>query len=143
MDGVIVPALRTLLSDDAKGPGSARAIDHLRTAGAVHLRARTAPELTAPKDWRRDNALSCKCKHCSEFGQFLADAGQKIWALRAVEHERSHVEENIKRAKCDVDVTTDRRGRPYTLLCTKNTASYDRAMKQRVQDMADLKRLTG
>jgi predicted 2-oxoglutarate/Fe(II)-dependent dioxygenase YbiX len=134
MDGVIVPALRTLLSDDAKGPGSARAIDHLR--------ARTAPELTAPKDWRRDNALSCKCKHCSEFGQFLADSGQKIWALRAVEHERSHVEESIKRARCDVDVITDRRGRPYTLICTKNTASFDRAMKQRVQDMADLKRLT-
>jgi len=143
MDGVIVPALRTVRSDDAKGPGSARAIEHLRAAAAAHLRARTAPELTAPKDWQRDNALLCKCKNCSEFAKFLDDAGKRIWALRAVEHERSHVEESIKRARCDVDVVTDRRGRPYTLICTKNTASFDRAMKQRAQDMADLKHLTG
>jgi len=42
---------------------------------------------------------------------------------------------------CDLDLTTDKRGRPYTLVCTKNQASYDRRAKQRKQDLEDLARL--
>jgi len=43
--------------------------------------------------------------------------------------------------RCDLDLTTDERGRPYTLVCTKNQASYDRRAKQRKQDLEDLARL--
>jgi hypothetical protein len=57
------------------------------------------------------------------------------WAFKAVEADRYHVEQTIQRAHCDVDVTTDRRGRPYTLVCTKNQASYDRRAKQRRKDL--------
>ena len=42
-----------------------------------------------------------------------------------------------------LDLTTDRHGRPYTLVCTKNQASYDRRAKQRKQDLEDLARLDG
>jgi hypothetical protein len=35
-------------------------------------------------------------------------------------------------------VATDRRGRPYSLVCTKNQANYDRRMKQRQQDLENL-----
>jgi hypothetical protein len=42
-----------------------------------------------------------------------------------------------------VDVTTDRRGRPYTLVCTKNQASYDRRAKQRRKDLEDVNHLGG
>jgi hypothetical protein len=45
----------------------------------------------------------------------------------------------IKGAGCDVDMTTDRRGRPYSLVCTKNQASYERLSKQRKKDLADCK----
>ena len=38
---------------------------------------------------------------------------------------------------------TDRRGRPYSLVCTKNQASYERRAKQRRQDLKDLALLTG
>jgi hypothetical protein len=44
----------------------------------------------------------------------------------------------ISRARCDMDLTTDKRGRPYTLVCTKNQASYDRRARQREQDLNDL-----
>ena len=33
---------------------------------------------------------------------------------------------------------TDRRGRPYSLVCTKNQASYDRRAQQRQHDLAHL-----
>jgi hypothetical protein len=42
-----------------------------------------------------------------------------------------------------VDLTTDRRGRPYTLVCTKNQASYDRRAKQRSKDLEDVIHLGG
>ena len=38
-------------------------------------------------------------------------------------------------------MTTDRRGRPYSLVCTKNQASYERRAKQRRQDTENLARL--
>jgi hypothetical protein len=53
----------------------------------------------------------------------------------------SHIEGTVTRARCDLDLTTDRRGRPYTLVCMKNQASYDRRAKQRAQDLEDLARL--
>jgi hypothetical protein len=40
-------------------------------------------------------------------------------------------------------MTTDRRGRPYSLVCTKNQASYDRRVKQRTDDLANIERLGG
>ena len=58
------------------------------------------------------------------------------------EAARSHVEESIRRAGSDLDTTTDRRGRPYSLVCTKNQASYNRRAKHRRQDLKDLELLT-
>jgi hypothetical protein len=60
-----------------------------------------------------------------------------------VEHLRAHVEDSIRNADCDVDVTTNRRGRRYSLVCTRNQASYDRRVKQRTDDLANLELLGG
>jgi hypothetical protein len=51
---------------------------------------------------------------------------------------RRHLERTIRNARSDLYVTTDRRGRPYSLVCTKNQTSYDRRAKQRSRDLADL-----
>jgi hypothetical protein len=75
--------------------------------------------------------------------QVLADPGQKTWILRAVEHARRHVEETIRGSNADVDTKTDRKGRPYSLICTKNQASYERRAAQRRQDLQDLAHLDG
>jgi hypothetical protein len=37
-----------------------------------------------------------------------------------------------------VDSVTDKSGRPYALVCTKNQASYERRVVQRQRDLADL-----
>jgi hypothetical protein len=43
--------------------------------------------------------------------------------------------------QCDLDLTTETRGRPYTLVCTKNQASYQRRVRQREQDLANREQL--
>jgi hypothetical protein len=75
--------------------------------------------------------------------RFLADPERKTWILKAAEAERRHVEDSIRRAQADLDLATDRRGRPYSLVCTKNQASYERRAGQRRQDLEDLALLAG
>ena len=138
-DKILVPAVR-----DLPGPtetGRSAAIERLRLACVAHLEDRVAQPLEAPRDWGRASAVGCECAHCKELSRFLADPDNERWVLRANEGERRHVEMTIRGAHCDVGVTTERRGRPYGLICTKNQASYERRRKQRGRDLADLKHL--
>ena len=73
--------------------------------------------------------------------RFLDDPTQKTWTLKAVEARRGHVEDVIRQAGSDLNVATDRKGRPYTLVCTKNQASYERRVKQRQRDLETVARL--
>ena len=139
-DAVLIPAARILVGADAT-QGTV-AIGQLQAACVAHLRARIAEPLSPPADWQRASTLPCHCQHCAELARFLADPERQTWVLKAVEAARSHVEESIRRAGSDLDTTTDRRGRPYSLVCTKNQASYDRRAKQRSQDLKDLALLT-
>ncbi len=139
LDAVLVPATRTLLH--AAPPSCAAAIGKLRTACLMHLRARVAEPLAPPADWSRTAVFTCRCPRCSELARFLADPERRTWVFKAAEADRSHVESTIKQAGCDVDVTTDRRGRPYSLVCTKNQASYERRAKQRKKDLENLAQL--
>ncbi len=139
LDAVLVPATRTLL--DTAAPSCAAAMGTLRTACLAHLRVRVAEPLAPPADWARRADFSCRCPRCSELARFLADPERRTWVFKAAEADRRHVEDTIKGARCDVDVTTDRRGRPYSLVCTKNQASYERRAKQRVEDIENLARL--
>ena len=141
LDAVLVPAVRALMGSAAAR--NSAAVQRLRAACLEHLRARIALPLEAPRDWTRASAVKCRCPRCSELSRFLADPERETWVFKAAEADRSHVEETIRAAHCDVDVRTDRRGRPYSLVCTKNQASYERRVKQRKQDLADLARLDG
>ncbi|WP_448189638.1 2OG-Fe(II) oxygenase [Azospirillum sp. sgz301742] len=139
LDGVLVPAAIQLV-----GSAATRylpAVERLRTACVAHLRARIAEPLEPPQDWGRTSVLACSCPQCREISSFLADPIQKTWVFKAAEPQRSHVEATIRRAGSDLDVATDRRGRPYSLVAIKNQASYDRRVVQRRQDLADVARL--
>jgi predicted 2-oxoglutarate/Fe(II)-dependent dioxygenase YbiX len=135
LDAIVVPAVR----DRLRAPGAARppAVERLRAASLAHLRGRIALPLAPPDDWRRVSAVGCQCPRCSELSRFLADKTQQTWTLRAAASERTHVEGTIQTAKCDVDAVTEQRGRPYSLICTKNQASYERRVTERKRDLAD------
>jgi hypothetical protein len=139
VDEVLIPAIL-----DLAGARSARAlpaVERLRTAALAYLRTRIAEPLEAPKDWRRVSELPCSCADCRDLVRFLDDPAQKTWTLKAVEARRGHVEAVIRQAGSDLDVATDRNGRPYTLVCTKNQASYERRVKQRQRDLETVARL--
>lgn len=139
LDAVLVPAVLALTERAATRDGAA--VRRLRAACLAHLRARIAEPLEPPRDWARASVLPCRCRHCSELSQFLADPNRKMWTFKAAAPDREHVEDSIKRAGSDLDRATDQRGRPYTLICTKNQASYERRAQQRKKDLAEAARL--
>ncbi|MBF0307364.1 MAG: 2OG-Fe(II) oxygenase, partial [Alphaproteobacteria bacterium] len=92
-------------------------------------------------DWRRDAALGCTCATCRELAGFLDDPARNMWSLRASEERRSHVEEMVRRSGSDLDLRTERKGRPYTLVCVKNQGSYQRRLVERRRDLENARLL--
>ena len=140
-DDVLTPAALALakLAESKSWPAAAR----LREAALDHLRRRIALPLEAPRDWTRANPLKCACADCRALGAFLVSPDQQQWRLKAAQDRRSHVEQNVRNAACDLDLTTERRGSPHVLVATKNQASYQRRAKQRRQDLEHVSALGG
>lgn len=140
-DDVLVPAALAFArqAENMAWP----AVGRLREAALDHLRRRIALTLEAPRDWTRTNSLTCKCGDCRMLGAFLVDPAQRQWRLKAAQDRRSHVEQGIRAAVCDLDLTTEKRGSPHTLITTKNQASYERRVVQRRQDLQHLSALGG
>ncbi|MBV9561394.1 MAG: hypothetical protein JOY90_13245, partial [Bradyrhizobium sp.] len=141
LDDVLVPAACALvkLAESAAWP----AVGRLRAAALDHLRQRIALPLQAPQDWRRTNPLKCTCADCRGLGAFLLAPEQRQWYLKAIMGRRTHVEESARGTGCDLDLATEKRGSPHTLVATKNQASYERRAKQRRQDIGHVSALGG
>lgn len=139
MDAVLVPA--ALCLGESAHTRELEPFQRLRNACLAHLRARIGEPLEPPHDWARAATIACRCKDCAELNRFLADPARKQWTFKAAEPMRSHVEGSIRNDGCDVDVMTEQRGRPYSLVCTKNQASYEKRVRQRKKDLDDLARL--
>jgi hypothetical protein len=91
------------------------------------LEALTAQEPQEPTDFRRPATPTCKCAHCAELNRFLADPREEVHRFRAAQNIRSHLEYEIQANKRDVACSTERRGSPHTLVCTKTNASFQRS----------------
>ncbi|WP_295429253.1 2OG-Fe(II) oxygenase [uncultured Thiodictyon sp.] len=140
MDGILLPAALILKAATATGPRPT-AIDALLKATRAHLDQRIAEPLEPPADLSRPAKLSCSCNYCQGLSRFLASPMESVWKLKAAEGERTHVTEVARRSNSDLDLATDKKGRPYTLVCTKNQASYERRVRQRAQDLEQRGRL--
>jgi hypothetical protein len=135
LDRALIPAVKQLLEGGASRSGPA--VAPLVAACLAHLGTRTAELLEAPKDWARPAEISCTCKHCAELRRFLENPGQPGWTLWAAERTRRHVEHSIQAAHAGLKCETIREGSPHGLFCQKTSASYDRRVAQRQQDLAD------
>jgi predicted 2-oxoglutarate/Fe(II)-dependent dioxygenase YbiX len=140
MDAVLVPAALHL-PERMTNPDCVP-VRRLRAACLEHLRARIAQPLEPPPDFTRASDIACRCAHCAELSRFLADATCEVWTFKAAESLRQHVERSIRTHDCDLDCTTEKRSRPYTLVCVKNQASYERRTRQRKKDLEDLAQLS-
>lgn len=140
-DAVLVPAALAFAKsvDSVAWP----AVKRIRQASLDHLRKRIGLPLAPPQDWARANPLGCTCADCRDLGAFLVMPDRQKWHLKAIQNRRTHVELSVKNVECDLDLATERRGSPHTLIATKNQASYERRVKERRQDIETLAALDG
>ncbi|MBO0755168.1 MAG: 2OG-Fe(II) oxygenase [Bradyrhizobiaceae bacterium] len=141
IDRALLPAVKCLLGGGVQR--SDAAMTDLVAACLTHVESRVAKPLKAPQNWTRASNIRCSCEHCAALRRFLASPETETWTLKAREETRNHVEGEIRTAGADLDVTTLRRSSPYSLVCRKNSASYDRRVEQRRQDLADIAVLRG
>jgi hypothetical protein len=105
------------------------------------LESRVAQVPEKPTDHRRPAKFSCNCSDCSELSSFLANPGESVHRFAVRKERRRHLHQIIERHKCDLTHVTERRGSPYTLVCTKTTASYEAARQIHERDKKYLTRL--
>jgi hypothetical protein len=139
MDAVLVPAALRLT--ERMQTREWAAVARLHAACVHHLQARCAQPLAPPPDFTRASIIACKCASCAELSRFLAASDRRVWEFKAAEPLRRHVENAIRQHHCDIDFVTEKRRRPYSLVCTKNQASYERRARQRKKDIEVLGRL--
>ncbi|EIC21171.1 2OG-Fe(II) oxygenase [Thiorhodovibrio frisius] len=137
-DQILIPAARAVQTGEAPLAANTPLAEQLKDAMIALLRQRIAEALEPPADWRRPAKLKCQCTHCQELSRFLESPSDSTWRLKAGQQARDHVSHQIRTAQCDLDLTTDKRGRPYTLVCTKNQASYAKRLRQRAADSDNL-----
>ena len=107
--------------------------------------------LAAPTDWTREASFECSSSSwrkndkvdCEALKRFMLDPQETSWNFAAAEDRRNALGRIVQQAKLDVDITTIKSGRPYTLRFVKTQASYERNVAQRQRDEANRERLLG
>ena len=108
-------------------------------ADALLVRSATPPE--DPRDWAIAADLPCGCEHCQRLRAFCADPVARVARYPLRKELRKHLHRVIDRQRLDLDHATERRGRPFTLVCTKNRASHERRVVEYGEDVACMRSL--
>jgi len=145
LHGVLIPAVNGLSGDQhfaASSKLAETAVCELRQFCIDQLMQRTAKQPEPPKNWKRSAELNCDCQDCQELARFLKDKDAQVYRFPRRTELRQHLHQQIDHRRIDCAHVTERRGRPYTLVCTKNQASFERDLKQYKTDCRLLKELS-
>lgn len=129
-DEVVVPAVVSLVKAEVL-PGDAEWVRWLHE----RVSARAAQVLEEPTDWTRKGP-GCDCVDCQALGEFMADPVAHEWRAKLNKERRRHMHTMCD--GLDAKTRTERVGRPFTLVVTKTSESYERAVAQRAKDEAVL-----
>ncbi|MDE0112196.1 MAG: 2OG-Fe(II) oxygenase, partial [Albidovulum sp.] len=128
--------LNLLIRDRPEEAGRSSAMRSLWNLSAKPLIARSAVPPTLPSDWVTPaSELDCTCSLCREIKIFCADPGKEILRVATAQSNRSHIRRECMEAGIDMEFHTERKGRPYILVCTKTRYRFDRRLKEYEQDL--------
>ena len=109
---------------------------------ATHsLLERSAIPPKEPRHWKIAADIDCKCDLCADLRAFCKDPAAEVARFPLRADLRGHLHRIIEYNKLDIDHETERRGRPYTLVCTKNRASHKRRLAEYSRDVSWMRRL--
>ncbi len=136
-ESILLPALEQIAGNAHTGAASAALWRHC----SAHYLARSETAPQPPPDWARAADLAGHCADCRELQDFARNSEAPSHRFRLREDRRRHLEAQIRQHQLDIATSTERKGSPHTLICTKTRASYERAAEQYIKDRADMARL--
>ena len=110
-----------------------------RAAEFLLQRSATPPE--PPGDWKIVSVAGCGCENCDVPREFCEDPIAMEHRFKVNESTRGHISDMIRRHDLDVTCRTEKKGRPYTLVCRKNRSAHQRSLKRYEEDISEMKRL--
>ena len=138
-------ALPTALGEMRDEPGLAGtdAFTTLWRHAARSLLERSAAPPREPGHWRMACDVECGYEVCADLRAFCADPAARVARFPLRKELRAHLHCTIDFHGLDIDHETERRGRPFTLVCTKNRRSHEQRMAEYSDDVGWMRRLTG
>ena len=139
LDRALPAALRELHADDGLADTAAFATLWRCATGCLLERSAIPPK--EPRHWKIDADIDCKCDLCADLRAFCDGPAARVARFPLRKDLRAHLHRVIDRHRVDIDHVTERRGRPYTLVCTKNRASHRRRLVEYSKDVSWMRRL--
>lgn len=143
MDESLIPAVIMAASADDCPP---LVLALLQQQCLAYLDSCISEPLAAPADWTRAADFECPGRDkadCEALKRFMLDPNQSSWAFAAAESRRNTLAHIANHKRLDVEMTTLKSGRPYTLHFVKTQASYERKVVQRQRDEGNRECLLG
>ena len=129
-----LPAVLEKLHAEEGAAGSA-AFARLWRHAADSLLGRSAEPPAPPGDWTITANDGCECEHCDRLRDFCKDPTARTARFPLRKDLRAHLHQIIDRQELDIEHVTERRGRPFTLVCTKTRASHKRRLAEYAEDV--------
>ncbi len=95
-----------------------------------------------PLDWRITADINCHCEYCTKLRAFCKDPSTQIARFPLRKDLRAHLHKIIDYNHLDLTHETERRGSPYTLVCTKTRATYRRRLAEYTEDVSCMRLLS-
>lgn len=138
---ILPAALETLSREEGFTDTAAYMLLWNHAADSLLDRSAKPPE--APRDWIVEAPISCDCELCAALKDFCADPVDRVRRFPLRTDLRKHLHRQIDQHRLDMSHVTERRGSPYTLVCTKNRASHGRRLAEYARDVEAMRLLTG
>ena len=138
-DRVLPAALRDLSREN--GLADTTAFATLWRHATEFLLARSGRPPEEPRDWVITAEIDCDCVLCGKLQAFCRDPEARTARFPLRKELRAQLHKAIDRHGLDIDHVTERRGRPFTLVCTKNRASHQRRLAEYSEDISCMRTL--
>ena len=138
-DRTLPAALGKLYAEEGTAGSSAFAL--LWRHAADFLLARSAGPPAEPRDWAIAANVGCRCEHCQRLRAFCEDPVARTARFPLRKDLRAHLHQIIDRHRLDIEHVTERRGRPFTLVCAKTRASHQRRLAEYAEDVSCMRGL--
>jgi len=96
-------------------------------------RSRTPP--VEPTDWAINIEISDTDELASDLKDFCLNPTLRTTRFSVKRDLRKHLRKLIDLLELNIDYVTERKGRPYSLICTKNRGNYERRLREYAEDV--------